>query len=239
MRYNTKPIATVAAFLFTAACGPYPQRIDQPIALPNNANVPQVDPAGAALGNQTAYAMLRYSADSVYALAIRGCSAGVCDAIGRGEIVLGMSPDQVMAASRTGPQAWVLRRFDGFGTMVPASPNASPYDRVGQVMVVQLERGTSAVLSRRGPQGIMVVSNPQDQTTQARARAQAEALVREGDDLVAANDMAGALNRYDRASVLDPDQPEIEYKAARLLDLQLRPQEALMRYQRFLLQMDI
>ena len=45
MRYNTKPIATVAAFLFTAACGPYPQRIDQPIALPNNANVPQVDPA--------------------------------------------------------------------------------------------------------------------------------------------------------------------------------------------------
>src|SRR5690606_5947634 len=79
----------------------------------------------------------------------------------------------------------------------------------------------------------------QDETAQARARAQAEALVREGDDLVAANDMAGALNRYDRASVLDPDQPEIEYKAARLLDLQLRPQEALMRYQRFLLSMEI
>ncbi len=245
-RERELPFAQITLFtlllgviLLAAACAPYPQRIDQPVALPNNANVPQVDPANAAIGSQTAYAMMRYSADSVYAVAIRGCSQGVCDAIGRGEIILGMTPEQVMAASRTGPQAWVLRRFDGFGTMVPASPNASPYDRVGQVMVVQLERGASAVVSRRGPQGIMVVSNPQDETTQARARAQAEALVREGDDLVAANDMAGALNRYDRASVLDPSQPEIEYKAARLLDLQLRPQEALMRYQRFLLSMDL
>ncbi len=245
-RERELPVAHVTLFtlligimLLASACAPYPQRVDQPVVIPNNANVPQVDPSGAALGNQTAYAMMRYSADSVYALAIRGCAAGICDAIGRGEIILGMTPDQVMAASRTGPQAWVQRRFDGFGTMVPASPNASPYDRVGQVMVVQLDRGASAVVSRRGPQGIMVVSTPQDQTTQARARAQAEALVREGDDLVAANDMAGALNRYDRASVLDPDQPEIEYKAARLLDLQLRPQEALMRYQRFLLSMDL
>lgn len=258
MRRTTKPIARVAAperalpvahtvlflllcavMLFAAACAPYPQRVDQPVAIPNNASVPPVDPASSALGNQAAYAMMRYSADSVYALAIRGCAAGICDAIGRGEIVLGMTADQVMAASRTGPQAWVLRRAEGVGTMVPASPNASPYDRVGQVMVVQLDRGASAVLSRRGPQGIMVVSNPQDETTQARARAQADALVREGDDLVAANDLASALNRYDRASVLDPDQPEIEYKAARLLDLQLRPQEALMRYQRFLLSMEL
>lgn len=228
-----------AVMLLASACAPYPQRVDQPVVIPNNASVPQVDAAAAAGGNQAEYARIRFSADSVYAIAVRGCAPGVCDAIGRGEIVLGMTPDQVMAAARTGPQAWVLRRFDGFGTMVPASPNASPYDRVGQVMVVQLDRGASAVVSRRGPQGIMVVSNPQDQTTQARARAQAEALVREGDDLVAANDMAGALNRYDRAGVLDPDQPEIEYKAARLLDLQLRPQEALMRYQRFLLSMEL
>lgn len=222
-----------------AACAPYPQRVDQPVTIPNNATVPQVDASGAAAGQQAEYARLRFSADSVYAIAIRGCQPGICEAIGRGEIVLGMTPEQVMAASRTGPQAWVLRRFDGFGTMVPAYSNASPYDRVGQVMVVQFEGGRSAVVSRRGPQGIMVASNPQDETAQARARAQAEALVREGDDLVAANDLAGALNRYDRASVLDPDQPEIEYKAARLLDLQLRPQEALMRYQRFLLSMEI
>ena len=245
-RERELPVAHITLFtlllgvmLLASACAPYPQRVDQPVTIPNNASVPRVDPADAALGNQTAYGMMRFSADSVYALAIRGCAEGVCDAIGRGEIILGMTPEQVMAASRTGPQAWVQRRFDGFGTMVPASPNTSPYDRVGQVMVVQLDRGAAAVVSRRGPQGIMVVSKPQDETTQARARAQAEARVREGDDLVAANDMAGALNRYDRASVLDPEQPEIEYKAARLLDLQLRPQEALMRYQRFLLSMDL
>lgn len=245
-RERALPVAQVVLFtllfgvlLVASACAPYPQRVDQPVVIPNNAQVPQVDPTATGNAAQMDYARIRFSADSVYALAIRGCAQGVCDAIGRGEIVLGMNPDQVMAASRTGPQAWVVRRFDGFGTMVPASPNASPYDRVGQVMVVQLDRGTAAVVSRRGPQGIMVASNPQDQTTQARARQQAEALVREGDDLVAANDLAGALNRYDRASVLDPDQPEIEYKAARLLDLQLRPQEALMRYQRFLLSMDI
>lgn len=245
-RERELPVAQVALFtlllgvmLVATACAPYPQRVDQPVTIPNNANVPQVDAATAAGGTQAEYARIRYSADSVYALAIRNCAQGICDAIGRGEIIIGMTPEQVMAAARSGPQAWVLRRFDGFGTMVPASPNASPYDRVGQVMVVQLDRGAAAVVSRRGPQGIMVVSNPQDQTTQARARAQAEALVREGDDLVAANDMAGALNRYDRASVLDPDQPEIEYKAARLLDLQLRPQEALMRYQRFLLSMEL
>jgi tetratricopeptide (TPR) repeat protein len=245
-RERELPVAQVVLFtllvsvmLLASACAPYPQRVDQPVVIPNNAQVPQMDPTAAGNAAQMDYARIRFSADSVYALAIRGCSQGVCDAIGRGEIVLGMNPDQVMAASRTGPQAWVVRRFDGFGTMVPASPNASPYDRVGQVMVVQLDRGTAAVVSRRGPQGIMVASNPQDQTTQARARQQAEALVREGDDLVAANDLAGALNRYDRASVLDPDQPEIEYKAARLLDLQLRPQEALMRYQRFLLSMEI
>ncbi|MBX3133315.1 MAG: hypothetical protein KF689_08025 [Gemmatimonadaceae bacterium] len=245
-RERELPVAQMVLFtllfgvmLLASACAPYPQRVDQPVVIPNNAQVPQMDPTAAGNAAQMDYARIRFSADSVYALAIRGCAPGVCDAIGRGEIVLGMNPDQVMAASRTGPQAWVLRRFDGFGTMVPASPNASPYDRVGQVMVVQLDRGTAAVVSRRGPQGIMVASNPQDQTTQARARQQAEALVREGDDLVAANDLAGALNRYDRASVLDPDQPEIEYKAARLLDLQLRPQEALMRYQRFLLSMEL
>ncbi|MBX9929809.1 MAG: hypothetical protein K2X99_12965 [Gemmatimonadaceae bacterium] len=64
-------------------------------------------------------------------------------------------------------------------------------------------------------------------------------LVREGDDMVAANDLASALNRYDRASVLKPNDPDLLYKSARLLDLQLRPQEALMRYQKFLLSLDI
>jgi tetratricopeptide (TPR) repeat protein len=66
------------------------------------------------------------------------------------------------------------------------------------------------------------------------ARRNASLLIKEGDDLVLANDLDGALNRYDRASVLDPQAVEVQYKAARLLDLQMRPKEALMRYKRFL-----
>jgi tetratricopeptide (TPR) repeat protein len=105
--------------------------------------------------------------------------------------------------------------------------------------MVQVAGGRAAVVSRRGPQGIMVASRTQDQGEAAQARMAAAALIREGDDLVAANDLDGALNRYDRASVLDPEAADPQFKAARLLDLQLRPQEALMRYQRFLLSLEI
>ncbi len=68
----------------------------------------------------------------------------------------------------------------------------------------------------------------------AQSRRLADQLLTEGNDLLAANDLEGALNRFDRASVLRPDDKEVEYRIARLLDLQLRPKEALMRYQRFM-----
>lgn len=225
--------------LLAAACAPYPQRVRQPVAIPNNATVAAAEGANAAAAVGAEQAMLRAAADSVYMLAVGKCAPAHCEGIARGEVMIGMTQNAVMAATRSAPQAWVVRAAGDFGTMVPATPSASPYDRSGEVMMIQMERGGASVISRRGPQGILVVARPQDASAQAMARQQAEALVREGDDLVAANDLAGALNRYDRASVLDPQQPEIEYKAARLLDLQLRPQEALMRYQRFLLSLDI
>lgn len=68
----------------------------------------------------------------------------------------------------------------------------------------------------------------------AQNRRLADQLVIEGTDLLAANDLDGALNRFDRASVLRPDDKELQFRIARLLDLQMRPKEALMRYQRFL-----
>ena len=232
-------VLSLLSVVVAAACSPYPQRIRQPVTIPNNATVPAAEGADAAAAINMDRMRLRQSADSVAAVAISNCSPVHCEAIARNEIAIGMSEAQVMAAARSAPQAWMVRRVGDFAMMVPATPSASPYDKMGQVMTIQMERGGVSVISRRGPQGVMVVSRPQDATHQAQARAAAEALVREGDDLVAANDLDGALNRYDRASILDPDAPEIEYKAARLLDLQLRPQEALMRYQRFLLSMDI
>ena len=73
----------------------------------------------------------------------------------------------------------------------------------------------------------------------AQNRRLADQLLTEGNDLLAANDLDGALNRFDRASVLRPDDKEVEYRVARLLDLQMRPKEALMRYQRFLTGLEI
>lgn len=230
---------SLALILLVAACAPYPQRVRQPVTIPNNATIEAAEGADAAAAIGMENERIRNSADSVYALAVAGCAPSHCEAIARGEIAIGMDPNQIMAASRSAPQAWVIRRVENWGTMVPASRTAKTYDKDGEIMLLQMERGGVSVISRRTPQGIMVVSRPQDASAQAKARAQAELLVREGDDMVASNDLAGALNRYDRASVLDPQQPEIEYKAARLLDLQLRPQEALMRYQRFLLSLDI
>jgi len=48
-----------------------------------------------------------------------------------------------------------------------------------------------------------------------------------------------ALARYDQASVLLPNDASVQYKIATLLDQQLRPVEALMRYKRFLHQMEL
>ncbi len=239
MRNSTVLTLAAASLAVATACAPYPQRIRQPVTLPNNATVPAAEGADAAAAVGMDRMRLRQAADSVAAVAAATCAPAQCEAIARNEIAVGMSEAQVMAATRSAPQAWMVRRVGDFAMMVPATPSAPPYDKSGQVMTIQMERGGASVISRRGPQGVMVVSRPQDATHQAQARAAAEALVREGDDLVAANDLEGALNRYDRASVLDPDAPDIEYKAARLLDLQLRPQEALMRYQRFLLSLDI
>jgi len=64
-------------------------------------------------------------------------------------------------------------------------------------------------------------------------------LLAEGDRLAAAGQSAAALDRYDRALVLLPNEPMLQYRIATLLDEQLRPIEALMRYQRFLNQLEI
>lgn len=227
------------AALIASACAPYPQRINEQPIMVNGDRVPAADASTSAPQIAADRANQKASMDSIYAAATSGCSGATCDLIAQGEIGIGFNETQVYAATRTLPQAWSVRRTGLDAVMVPASTSAAPKDRVGEVVMVQLDGGRAAVLSRRGPQGILVASRPQDANAAAQARMAAAALIREGDDLVASNDLNGALNRYDRASVLDPDAAETQFKAARLLDLQLRPQEALMRYQRFLLSLDI
>jgi hypothetical protein len=83
------------------------------------------------------------------------------------------------------------------------------------------------------------VSSPAQATQESRTAAMADALVREADEMAANGNMVGALDRYDRASTLDPGNAILEYRIASILDRQLRPVEALMRYQRFLHQMEL
>lgn len=230
---------SASALLGIAACAPYPQRVNESPIMTNGDRVEAADASTAAPAVAADRAATQASLDSVYALATAGAPVAIRESIAKGEVTIGMNEVQVFAATRTTPGAWVVRRANGDAVMVPAHVSMAPKDRIGEMVMVQMDGGRAAVLSRRGPQGILVASKPQDATAAAQGKAAAEALIREGDDLVAANDMAGALNRYDRASVLDPDAAEVQYKAARLLDLQLRPQEALMRYQRFLLSLDI
>lgn len=74
--------------------------------------------------------------------------------------------------------------------------------------------------------------------TASDSAAHGQALIQQGDEFVAFGDFANALDRYNRASVLTRE-PIVEFKVARLLDLQMQGQEAAMRYKRFLHELEI
>jgi tetratricopeptide (TPR) repeat protein len=177
--------------------------------------------------------------DSLTAAAVASCAPAICDAIGRGEVALGMTRAQVMAATRSAPEAWSVRRTGSSSVMTPASLDAMPVDAQGTVALVQFNGEQVASVARRDRTGLRVESRAEDTTRAARTTALANALVREGDDFVAAGDRTLALERYDRALVLSPDDAMLNYKVGQLLDQQLRPVEALMRYQKFLLSLEL
>ena len=177
--------------------------------------------------------------DSIANAALAGCTPSICDAVGRGELALGMNESQVLAATRTTDGAWTARRSTGSAVLVPRSPDELPRDMIGNVAMVQLRNGQVASYTYRDARGLRVVDSPADATADARTAAMADALIREADEMVANGDMVGALDRYDRASTLKPRDAMLEYRIASILDRSLRPVEALMRYQRFLHQMEL
>jgi hypothetical protein len=122
--------------------------------------------------------------------------------------------------------------------MVPAAATHAPRDVVGELAMLQLAGGRVSAYSYREAQGVRLVASAKDATTDGRAAAMADMLMREGDDLVARGDFNGALNRYDRAQVLRAD-PMTDYRIATVLDKQLRPIEAQIRYQLFLHKLEI
>lgn len=242
MRNRTLALAfalTTLTLLVTGCNGP--RVIHEPAVLATGDRVPNADSliAIARADERARQQDARWQQDSISAVAAAGCTPDICTAIGRGDVVLGMTSAQVLAATRTAPSAWTLRTTAGASIMTPTSLDAAPRDATGSIALVQLTNDRVTSVSWRERSGLRVVSSPADTGAAARTRVLADALIREGDDFVAAGDRTRALERYDRALVMKNNDPMLEYKVAQLLDQQLRPVEALMRYERFLLSMDL
>lgn len=242
MRHRLLPFAAAALVIpwFLVGCnGPRVIQV-QPI-LVTGEMVASVDSAIVATRQRelAAQAASRRAQDSINAVATSSCTPAICAAIGRGEIALGMTRDQVFAATRTSPSAWTAYDAGSAVVLSPASPDAAPRDAEGKLASVQFAAGRVTNVNRDARAGLQTESSAADTTRDARTKALAAAFVKEGDDFLAAGDRTRALERYDRALVLRGDDALLNFRVAQLLDQQLRPVEALMRYQKFLLQMEL
>jgi hypothetical protein len=175
--------------------------------------------------------------DSIAAVAFSNCAPATCAALGRGEVSLGMTEAQVLAATRTTELAWTVRRSGGVAVLAPRDADAAPRDAVAPLALVQLAGGTVASLTYREPQGLRTIASAADVSGANVARA--AALTKEGDAMAAAGDFTAALERYDRASVVSQADPELQYKMATALDKLLRPREAELRYRLFLHRLEL
>ena len=180
-----------------------------------------------------------YTRDSIMAAAMTGCTPNVCAAVTRGEVTLGMNEAQLMASTRTTPAAWSVRRSGDAVVYTAAMQGQPAHDMVAAVAMVQLDGGRVASYAYSEPSGMRIVQQPAAASAAARSMATGRALADQGDQLVASGNADLALARYDQASVLLPNDATVQYKIATLLDQQLRPIEAVMRYQRFLHQMEL
>jgi tetratricopeptide (TPR) repeat protein len=228
------------AALAAGACAPRMRPVHE--IQPNGAIVrstqdDDVDRARAQGANERA--RIAAEQDQVMASAMSGCTPMLCNAIARGELAVGMTREQVIAATHSGPAAWDERGAGGITTLTPREDAGWPHDVVGQVAFVTLENGRVASIAYREPQGVRLVTSAADASAAGVARARAEQLRREGDELALAGNFDAALNRYDRADIVQPNDPETTLRIARALDKELRPYEASIRYQMFLNQLEI
>jgi hypothetical protein len=232
--------AAAAALLVGAACAPRMQPI-RPV-IENGASVPtHTDEvvARAASEGQAVQGQLADQQAAAATAALGSCAPQVCQAIARGELAVGMTEPQLLAATGTTGSAWDRRGGDAVAILAPRYPQQPLKDHVAEIAYVTLQDGRVRSYTYREPQGMRVVSSPSEATYAARSAARADALLREGDDFAARGDFVRALDRYDRADVVRPDDPRTTLAIARALDKQLRPIEARLRYQLFLHQMEL
>lgn len=223
-------LLTLAAF---AAC--VPKKVNEEPIMENDQRVGDSSQAVAEATAKASDAKAKaQEREMLTAQAMADCAPEVCEALVRGEVAIGMNETQVLAATGTTDDAWAIRQAGDATVMMPSTPISPPSDVVGDLAVVQLANNSVSRYAYRESQGVRVVETPYDATTEGRAQALADALVQEGDRYAAQGDFDAALNRYDRASILTPGDPMIDYKIAESLDKALRPYAALIQYQMFL-----
>jgi hypothetical protein len=238
MRYTPALLALLA--VSAAACGPRVQPV-RPI-MDNGQMLPTHSDETIARARHEAEIERSRLADQraqTAATALATCVGAVCDAVARNEMMLGMNEAQVMAVTRTTPEAWEIRGAAHAAVMTPRTFNGGPRDGVGEVVSVTLQDGHVRGYTYRESQGFRTVTTLADATAAGRAAAQADAMLREGDEFALAGDLARALDRYDRADILRPNHPETTLRIATTLDKSLRPIEAIIRYQLFIHQLEL
>ncbi|MBW3627977.1 MAG: hypothetical protein KY464_01655 [Gemmatimonadetes bacterium] len=239
MKLLTRGIA-LSALVAVAGCGPHIQPLHrvmengQVLRPGSEAAIERARVEGEIQREQLAEQLRTTSAS-----ALATCVAAVCDAITRGELVLGMTEAQVLAATRTTAQAWDVRGAGAALMMTARSDLDVPTDAVAKIAFVTLQNGRVASYTYREPQGYRTVTSPADAIPAGRSSGQAEALLRQGDDFVASGRLDLALERYDQADILRPEHPETTLRIARTLDKSLRPVEAVLRYRMFIHQMEL
>lgn len=237
---RSKPILALLATVAVAACGPWMKPL-----VPAMDNGEMLSPRGdevvarARAEGEVAREALREERAAAMAAALESCDPEACEAVARGELALGMTEAQVLAATGTTAHAWEVRRSGRVTTMAPLPGSREPSDREAGIALVHLQDGAVRSYTYREPQGMRTVASPADATLQGRANARAEVLLREGDDYASAGRLDLALERYDQADILRPDHPQTTLRIARTLDKALRPVEAVVRYRLFIHQLEL
>jgi tetratricopeptide (TPR) repeat protein len=233
-------IAALTGLAAITACGPHLRPLEQTM---DNGEVlrPEGDAVveRARVEGELQRERLADQRAAAAATALTTCTPEICEAISRGELAIGMTEAEVLAATRTTPQAWDTRGTGGVMMMSARQAGRTPGDAVARIAFVSFQNGQVSSYTYREPNGFRTVNDQADATYAGRSAARADALLEQGDEYAAAGNLDLALQRYDQADILRPGNSETTLRIATTLDKQLRPIEAILRYQLFIHQLEI
>ena len=142
------------------------------------------------------------------AAALADCTPMLCNAIARGELAMGMTREQVMAATHTGPAAWEERGGGRIATLTPPDEARAPHDVVGEVAFVTLQNGRVRGYAYREPQGVRLgVVARRTRRPRARPAPVPRRCCARATTWRWRGDFDRALDRYDRADVIVAQRP--------------------------------